>query len=201
MEEKAINEQLKRYYEMLYPSQLKENEYVCLFMVKTDKEGNTACNEDGSEIKFHKYVKNYEQYEEYIGKYKYNYHIYTALATVKFDKNKELHRREANMRQRRVLFIDFDKKDYPNLHNVQEFTQMVKDKLPNLFLHAIYDSGNGYHFYTIIEPTCKVRELCELNKEICQLVGADTNACKVTQVARVPGTYNRKQMNRESFRL
>lgn len=57
MEEKAINEQLKRYYEMLYPSQLKENEYVCLFMVKTDKEGNTACNEDGSEIKFHKYVK------------------------------------------------------------------------------------------------------------------------------------------------
>lgn len=197
MEEKAINEQLKRYYEMLYPSQLKENEYVCLFMVKTDKEGNTACNEDGSEIKFHKYVKNYEQYEEYIGKYKYNYHIYTALATVKFDKNKELHRREANMRQRRVLFIDFDKKDYPNLHNVQEFTQMVKDKLPNLFLHAIYDSGNGYHFYTIIEPTCKVRELCELNKEICQLVGADTNACKVTQVARVPGTYNRKHLNEQ----
>ena len=99
------------------------------------------------------------------------------------------------MRQRSVLFIDFDKKDYQNLHSVQEFTQMIKDKLPNLFLHAIYDSGNGYHFYSIIKPTCKVRELCELNKEICQLVGADTNACKVTQVARVPTTYNRKHLN------
>ena len=56
---------------------------------------------------------------------------------------------------------------------------------PEVCEHALYDSGNGYHFYTIIEPTCKVRELCELNKEICQLVGADTNACKVTQVAKV----------------
>ena len=180
---------------MLYPSQLNENEYVCLFMVKTDEEGNPVYHKDGTEIKFHKYVKKYEQYEELIKKYKYNYHIYTALSTVKFDRKKELHRREANMRQRRVLFIDFDKKDYQNLHSVQEFTQMIKDKLPNLFLHAVYDSGNGYHFYTIIKPTCKVRELCELNKEISQLVGADTNACKVTQVARVPTTYNRKHLN------
>lgn len=180
---------------MLYPSQLNENEYVCLFMVKTDEEGNPVYHKDGTEIKFHKYVKKYEQYEELIKKYKYNYHIYTALSTVKFDRKKELHRREANMRQRRVLFIDFDKKDYQNLHSVQEFTQMIKDKLPNLFIHAVYDSGNGYHFYSIIKPTCKVRELCELNKEISQLVGADTNACKVTQVARVPTTYNRKHLN------
>ena len=44
----------------------------------------------------------------------------------------------------------------------------------------------------IVKPTCKVRDLSELNKMVCQLVGADTNACKVTQVARIPCTYNRK---------
>ena len=82
---------------MLFPKELKENEYVCLFMTKTDN--------DGKEIKFHKYAKNFSQYLELISKYKYQYHMYNALATVKKDKNGELNRLEANMRQRRVLFI------------------------------------------------------------------------------------------------
>ena len=60
---------------MLYPENLKENEYICLFLSKTDENGN--------EIKFHKYVKNFEEYEKCIDNYKYNYHIYNALATVK----------------------------------------------------------------------------------------------------------------------
>lgn len=177
---------------MLFPKVLKENEYICLFLVKTDKRGNPVLDEDGKEIKFHKYVKNFEQYQEYIRRYKHNFHVYNALATVKTDKYDELHRREANMRQQKVLFIDFDKKDYPNLKDAHDFTKMIKDKLPNLFLHAYYDSGHGYHYYVIIPPTCKVREISELNKEICALVGADTNACKVTQVARIPCTFNRK---------
>lgn len=177
---------------MLFPKVLKENEYICLFLVKTDKKGNPVLDEDGNEIKFHKYVKNFEQYQEYIKRYKHNFHVYNALATVKADKYDELHRREANMRQQKVLFIDFDKKDYPNLKDAHDFTKMIKDKLPNLFLHAFYDSGHGYHYYVIIPPTCKVREISELNKEICALVGADTNACKVTQVARIPCTFNRK---------
>ncbi len=177
---------------MLYPEKLKDEEYVCLFMVKTDKEGNVLVDRDGNEIKFHKYVKSFEEYLEQVSKYKHNYHIYNALATVKADKNGELHRREANMRQQRVLFIDFDKKDYPECKDAHDFTKMIKDKLPNLFLHAYYDSGHGYHYYVIIPPTCKIREISELNKEICLLVGADTNACKVTQVARIPCTYNRK---------
>lgn len=172
---------------MLFPKELKENEYICLFLVKTDKDGN--------EVKFHKYVKNFDQYSECIRRYKHNFHVYNALSTVKLDKNGELHRREANMRQRRVLFIDFDKKDYPEYKDVYAFSKMIKDKFPDLFLHAYYDSGHGYHFYVMIPPTCKNREICELNKEICELVGADTNACKVTQVARIPCTFNRKYVD------
>lgn len=178
---------------MLYPESLKEEEYVCLFMVKTDKEGNVQVDRNGNEIKFHKYVKSFEQYLELVSKYKHNYHIYNALATVRMNRNGELHRREANMRQQRVLFIDFDEKDYPNCKDAHDFTRMIKDKLPDLFLHAYYDSGHGYHYYVIIPPTCKIREISELNKEICSLVGADTDACKVTQVARIPCTYNRKR--------
>lgn len=186
---------LKRYYYMLFPKELKENEYVCLFLVKTDSAGNVLLDKDGNEIKFHKYVKNFEQYRECVRKFKHNFHVYNALATVKEDRKGELHRREANMRQRRVLFIDFDKKDYPEYKDVFSFSKMIKDKFPDLFLHAYYDSGHGYHFYVIIPPTCKNREISELNKEICGLVGADTDACKVTQVARVPCTYNRKYLD------
>lgn len=180
---------------MVFPKTLKENEYICLFMVKTDKEGNVSLNKEGNEIKFHRFAKNFEQYQEYINQYKHNFHVYNALATVKADKNGELHRREANMRQQSVLFIDFDKKDYPNLTDAHDFTKLIKDKLPDTFLHAYYDSGHGYHYYIIIPPTCKIRELSEFNKEICSLVGADTNACKVTQVARIPCTYNRKYLD------
>lgn len=182
---------------MLFPNQLKEGEYVCLFMVKTDSEGKVVVDENGFEIKFHKYVKNFEEYLEQVSKYKHNYHVYNALATVKTDENGELHRREANMRQQRVLFIDFDKKDYPEYEDAHDFTKMIKDKLPDVFLHAYYDSGHGYHYYIIIPPTCKVREISKFNKEICSLVGADTNACKVTQVARIPCTYNRKNPDKK----
>lgn len=180
---------------MLFPKNLKDNEYICLFMVRTDKYGKISQSKEGKEIKFHRYVKNFEQYQEYIDRYKHNFHIYNALATVKMDKNGKINRKKSNMRQRRVLFIDFDKKDYPDCKDVYDFTKMIKNKFPDLFLHAYYDSGHGYHFYVIINPTCKIKEISELNKEICSIVGADTNACKVTQVARIPCTYNRKYVD------
>lgn len=177
---------------MLYPEKLKDNEYVALFFMKTDKNGNAVIGRDGKKVEFHKYAKDFEEYQGYIDKYRYNFHVYNALATVKAGSDGEPHRREGNMRQQRVLFIDFDKKDYPDLKDAHDFTKMIKEKLPNIFIHAYYDSGHGYHYYIIIPPTCKIREISDFNKEICSLVGADTNACKVTQIARVPCSFNRK---------
>ena len=177
---------------MLYPEKLKDNEYVALFFMKTDKDGNVLIGKDGKKVEFHKYAKNFEEYQDYIDRFRYNFHVYNALATVKVGSDGEPHRREANMRQQRVLFIDFDKKDHPNLKDAHDFTKMIRKKLPNVFLHAYYDSGHGYHYYIIIPPTCKIREISEFNKEICALVGADTNACKVTQISRIPCTFNRK---------
>ena len=54
---------------MLYPEKLKEDEYVALFLVKTDRNGNPVLDEYGNEIKFHKYVKNFEQYQEYVRRF------------------------------------------------------------------------------------------------------------------------------------
>lgn len=177
---------------MLYPEKLKDNEYVALFFMKTDKNGKPVIGKDGKIVEFHKYAKNFEEYQDYIDKYKYNFHAYNALATIKIGSDGEPHRREGNMVRQKVLFIDFDKKDFPHLKNAYDFTKMIKGKLPNVFLHAYYDSGHGYHYYIIIPPTYKIRELSEFNKEMCAVVGADTNACKVTQIARIPCTFNRK---------
>lgn len=178
-------EYLRRYYNMLFPEKLKDNEYVCLFMMKTDENGDT--------IKFHKFVKSFNQYVELVNRYKRIYNVFNALSTVKSDRNGQLGRVEGNMRQRRVLYIDFDKKDYPDKSSAQDFSKMIKDKLPDLFLHAYYDSGHGYHFYIIIPPTCDNRKVTKLNKELSSLVGADVKACKVTQVARIPCTFNMKE--------
>lgn len=177
---------------MLYPEKLKDNEYVALFFMKTDKNGKVVIGKDGKEVRFHEYAKNFEEYQYYIDKYRYNFHVYNALATVKIGSDGDPHRREGNMVRQRVLFIDFDKKDFPDLKNAYDFTKMIKEKLPSVFLHAYYDSGHGYHYYIIIQQTYKIRDISEFNKEICSLVGADTNACKVTQVARIPCTFNRK---------
>ena len=149
---------------MLYPEKLKDNEYVALFFMKTDKNGNVVIGKDGKKVEFHKYARNFEEYQDYIDKFRYNFHAYNALATVKVGSDGEPHRREGNMRQQRVLFIDFDKKDYPNLKDAHDFTKMIRKKLPNVFLHAYYDSGHGYHYYIIIPPTCKIREISEFNK-------------------------------------
>lgn len=177
---------------MLYPEKLKDNEYIALFFMGTDRAVDVAINQNNRKIEFHKYVKDFVEYQSCINQFKFNFHVYNALATVKIGEDGKLHRRESNMGQQRVLFIDFDKKDYPELKDAYDFTKMIKSKLPDVFLHAYYDSGHGYHYYIMVPPTYNIKELSELNREVSSLVGADTNACKITQVARVPYTYNRK---------
>lgn len=116
------------------------------------------------------------------------------MATIKKNPDEDkLNGKEKNLFHRQVLYIDFDKKDYPHLgDDVYKFTQLMKDKLPDLFIHAIYNSGGGFHYYISIPKTTKNRKISSINKDIADLVGADTNACKVTQIARVPTTYNLK---------
>lgn len=183
---KQRDEILQRYYELVYPLNLKDNEYIKIHLSKIDAEGKR--------IEFDRFVRGFEEYREIIEKYRYNYNIYNELATIRGDpKEGKLNGQEKNLFRRQVLYLDYDKKDYPKLgEDVYQFTRMIKEKLPDLFIHAMYNSGGGFHFYISVDQTEKQRKITTLNKRIAELVGADSNACKVTQIARVPTTYNCK---------
>lgn len=181
---------LRNYYDMLFPAELKENEYVRLVMIKPPSEENP------NPIPFAKYAKDFQEYASIVKKYKYNFHIYNSLCTVKMIDG-ELGGTTAFQRQRRVLYLDFDLKDYPELKDADAyiFTQKIKEKFPNLFIHAYYASGGGFHFYIAVKPTCDWRELVKVNGDLVRLVGSDPNANKPTQIVRVPTTYNHKYVN------
>ena len=99
------------------------------------------------------------------------------------------------MRARKVLLLDFDKKDYPELKTVQEFTALIKAKMPQLFIHMIVDSGNGYHCYIAINRTVNIARVAAANKALAEIVGADLKATLITQIARIPTSFNLKDKN------
>ncbi len=184
--EKVQEKILRKYYDLVYPKQLRENEYIKIHLSK--------MKESGGRIEFDQFVQGFDEYLEVIRKYRSNWNLYNELATVKENPEEEkLNGKERNLFHRQVLYLDFDWKDYPHLENdAYKYTEMIKEKLPDVFLHAVYSSGGGFHYYIAIEPTTKQRKVSALNKRIADLVGADTNACKVTQIARIPTTYNLK---------
>lgn len=166
---------------MLYPTILKDDEYIRIVLLRK-----------GDNNSFQKaiFVKTFEEFEATISKYKYNYDVYTQLATNRGNTDGT----KTSQRQRKVLYLDFDFQDYPELANedISVFSAKIKDKLPHLYISCGVASGNGYHFYISIKPSCDIKSITELNISLAELVGADLNACKPTQIARVPTTYNHK---------
>lgn len=172
---------LQQFFEMMFPTHLKENEYIRLIALQK----NNSLGEDKTIVK---YVKNFDEYEKFANKYKYNYDCFQQLSTNRGQVNGT----KTSQRMRKVMYFDFDKKDYPNLKNATQLTQLIKNKLPNLFICCVVDSGNGFHVYISIKQTCKVNEYVELNKELGFIMGADPKALSPTQISRIPTTYNHK---------
>lgn len=174
---------LQQYYDMLFPVMPKENEYIRIMAYKR--------KEDGEPLIITKYVRSFQEYKEVVDKYRFNYDLYNSINTIK-KVDGGLGGTEKYQRQRKVLFLDFDKKDYPNFKDARDFTALIKEKLPHLFIHAVISSGHGYHYYVSVKPTCKIKDITDLNMRLVRLVGADVNACKTTQIARIPCTLNHK---------
>lgn len=65
--------------------------------------------------------------------------------------------------------------------------------------HILTDSGNGFHAYVLIEPTKDHKLVEEVTKVLTKKLNAYLNACKTTQVLRVPYSWNikytRKRVN------
>ena len=175
------NDILKQYYSMLYPEKLRQNEYIRLVALRRDASGKIQ----NTLIRF---VQNYEDYEAFIMKYRYSYDIYNQIAT-----NRNcINGTKNSQRCRKVMYLDFDRKDCPGMELVQDFSKMIKEKLPKFFIHAVVDSGHGYHFYTSIKGSCKLDEIVKLNQAVAEIVGADLKAVSPTQISRPPCTFNHK---------
>lgn len=170
---------------MLYPEKLKDNEYIRMIALKRDKDGNVGQNEGDREIR---YVKSFGAFQWFINKYRETHDVYNQIATNYGRKDGTI----TSQRMRKVIYLDFDRKDYPGMKDARDCTQMIKDKIPKLFLHGCINSGHGYHYYVSINPTCKIKEVVEINKALVSILGADIKAASPTQISRPPCTYNHK---------
>ena len=173
---------LHHYFNMMFPNSLKDNEYVRLIALRRDTHGNVIASKV-------EYVQTFEEYAAFAQKYRYTHDVYNQIATNRGTEKGT----KSTQRQRKVLFLDFDKKDYPELQDASDFTKWIHDKLPKLYLHACMNSGHGFHFYVSVKPTCKINEVVEINKELVSILGSDEKAASPTQIDRIPCTYNHKQ--------
>lgn len=170
---------------MLYPEKFKDNEYIRMIALRRDKNGEVGKKEGDREIR---YVKSFSAFQWFINKYRETHDVYNQIATNRGRKDGTI----TSQRMRKVIYLDFDRKDYPNMKDARDCTRMIKNKIPKLFLHGCINSGHGFHYYVSIEPTCKVNEVVEINKALVSILGADIKAASPTQISRPPCTYNHK---------
>lgn len=167
---------------MLFPSKFREDEYIRLIALRRNTEGQVI----NSVVD---YVQSFEEYRTFVQKYRYTHDVYNQIATNKGKENGTA----SSQRLRRVLFLDFDFKDYPDLHDAHDFTAMIKAKIPKLYLHACTNSGHGFHFYISVKANVgDFKDLIALNKELVSFLGADARAASTAQIDRPPCTYNHK---------
>ncbi len=177
---KARRRVQKEYYTMVFPKELAENECIELLFID-EKIGKT------------KYAESFEEYNRLIEE-NMGCEVFNGLSTVIKAEDGTISGRSEFMKKRQVLFFDFDLKDFPKGENEKTIAKKFK-KTTGLFIHAIVDSGHGYHFYVCIEPA-DTEEVAEVNHKLAELVGADLRAAIVTQKARVPATINHKDRDK-----
>lgn len=179
--------QIKKFFKVLFEdiigegNNLVDNQFIRLY--QNDK--SNIITENVSEINRVKFFNNLDNLVNYCGDSCYELNTYFNLAATNGESGQE-----KDLRTRTVLGFDFDKKELG-----KDFTHtdiIFKFKELGLWYHALIDSGNGYHAYVCINPTLDHRKAEEVTKAIGVKLGADTNAMKVTQLLRVPYTFNIK---------
>ena len=175
---------LSNYLNLVIPQPLDEDEYIRLLLLKPEDEGSKVI-----------YVKTFEEICESINKYKFVFNIFISLSTYK----KDMHEEKYEIYRRQVIFLDFDKKDFPGFEKVSDYTNLIKSNLPSLYNHCIVASGSGgYHFYILTE-TSPTDNIISVNKDIAKIVHADIKAANSAQVARIPTSYNLKDMQNKKY--
>ncbi len=161
---------------------LEDDEYIRIVAIKAEN----------VKISLTKFFKHKAEIEEFVKKYKYNYHIYVGLATTKGQAGEA-----KNMYKRKVLMLDFDNKDYPEYSGAADFSKHIKGRIKTLFNHMIVDTGHGYHFYIATNRYKDNKRMARVNNELGQILGADLNATLITQIARLPTSINLKDKDNQ----
>ena len=121
-------------------------------------------------------MRGFEEYKDFVMKYRVGFDLFNQIATNRGTEDGK----KVSQWRRRVLFLDFDKKDYPEMKTVRDCTAWIHGKLEKLFVHCIVDSGHGYHCYVCIPQTDKMGDVCALNKLLAEVTGADKKAVSPT---------------------
>ena len=145
-----------------------------------------GINPDRPDYPFTHFLRTIDDIKAEVAKYRHNFQLYIGLSTVKGKSTKT-----EDMRARQVIMLDFDRKDWGQFETVEEFSALIKSKVP-LFTHCIVDTGNGYHFYTTTNRYTDVARIAAVNKELAEITGADVKAALTTQIARIPTSFNLK---------
>ncbi len=180
--EKQQDSALRAYYNMLFPQPLNKQEYINVVGIQKDGDKEQVTT---------KFVKSFEEFKDVVLGCRYHYDMYVSLATVR-QINGTLKRIASSLGKRYVLFLDFDLKDYPEADGTAKYFMDKIRETAEIFSHMIVNSGNGYHFYFCVEPKNNVSDIVALNEKLTALTGADPNACKSTQLARIPCSFNHK---------
>lgn len=167
---------------------LKDNEYIRIYQ---NNKSNQISFDEYSEYSKVEFFNNIDDVVSYCTKKNvYNLNTYFSLATTDGSSGQL-----DSLKNRYFIAFDFDKKDYEDEFTIAD----VINRFNNIGLkyHALIDSGNGYHAYMMINKTSDIKLVEKVTKTIATKLGADTNACKTTQVLRIPYTWNIKNKKKQ----
>lgn len=150
-----------------------------------------GINPNQPDYPFTHFLQTVDEIKAEITRYRHNFQLYIGLSTVKGKSTKA-----EDMKARQVIMLDFDRKDWKQFETVEEFSAHIKSKVP-LFTHCIVDTGHGYHFYTTTNRYTDVARIATVNKELAEITGADVKAALITQIARIPTSFNLKHEERK----
>lgn len=177
--------QLKKFFRLIYRD-LGEDECIRLYQNNTHK-GETGYQD----INYFNDVDDVVSFVD--NKHRY-LNTYFQLATTNGENGKA-----DNLLYRYCLGFDFDKKDLGEDFNHKDILNLFKNI--KIHYHALIDTGNGYHVYVCINRTNDLDKVNEVQKALCEKLGADINAIKPTQLLRVPYTYNIKGTKKKLVKI
>lgn len=170
----------KKFFKAIYRN-ISENEYIRIF--QNNKGVNIPKDKEFSKVEF---FNDIDELVKYCTTNRFGLNTYYELATTNGQDGTT-----DNLIKRYSLDFDFDKKDEEDGFDHKDVINRFKAL--GLWYHSMQTSGGGYHCHMVIEPTDDFKKVEAVQIKLQTLLHADPNAVKMTQLLRVPYTFNIKE--------